>query len=415
MTTRPPLAGCPHHRVLDARPGRHHHHARRPRRRRDQGRAAAGRLHPADDVADRRGHLAAAPPPQPRQAQRSSSTCAPTRASQTYKDLVRRRRRGHRGHAPGRPRAPRPRLRRPQGGQPADRVLHHLRLRHDRPLQGHAEPRHRLRHLGRHREARASTTRASATSPSTCRSASTPARSTARSASWPASPRPAPPGEGCRLEIAQSDAAAAFDWLPHRDLEGLRAAAVRGHRQRVRRLRAPRARHGRHARRRALPDLRDRPTTATCCSWPPSRSSGRTSARASAGPSCSSSGPASKYADHARGNRELQAELRDIFHTQDGRRVARLRRRGQHADRPGQHARQTIARRPAVPGPPAVDRPRRARAPTSCPRRSRSSAASCRTPTKAPTVGQHTDEVLRDVLGYDDARIAALRDAGAIG
>ena len=35
-------------------------------------------------------------------------------------------------------------------------------------------------------------------------------------------------------------------------------------------------------------------------------------------------------------------------------------------------------------------------------------------PGKAPEVGEHTDAVLRDVLGYDDAKIAALRDAGAI-
>jgi crotonobetainyl-CoA:carnitine CoA-transferase CaiB-like acyl-CoA transferase len=32
-----------------------------------------------------------------------------------------------------------------------------------------------------------------------------------------------------------------------------------------------------------------------------------------------------------------------------------------------------------------------------------------------PLLGQHTDEVLRDVLGYDDDKIAELRDAGAIG
>ena len=36
-------------------------------------------------------------------------------------------------------------------------------------------------------------------------------------------------------------------------------------------------------------------------------------------------------------------------------------------------------------------------------------------PTKAPTVGQHTGEVLAEVLGYDDARIAALRESGALG
>jgi crotonobetainyl-CoA:carnitine CoA-transferase CaiB-like acyl-CoA transferase len=30
-------------------------------------------------------------------------------------------------------------------------------------------------------------------------------------------------------------------------------------------------------------------------------------------------------------------------------------------------------------------------------------------------VGQHTDEVLRDLLGYDDERVAALRRDGALG
>ncbi|MGH8705482.1 MAG: formyl-CoA transferase [Burkholderiales bacterium] len=32
---------------------------------------------------------------------------------------------------------------------------------------------------------------------------------------------------------------------------------------------------------------------------------------------------------------------------------------------------------------------------------------------RSPLLGEHTDEVLRDVLGYDDARIAALKQAGA--
>jgi crotonobetainyl-CoA:carnitine CoA-transferase CaiB-like acyl-CoA transferase len=36
-------------------------------------------------------------------------------------------------------------------------------------------------------------------------------------------------------------------------------------------------------------------------------------------------------------------------------------------------------------------------------------------PTKAPTVGQHTDEVLRNVLGWDDARIAQARANGTLG
>ena len=36
-------------------------------------------------------------------------------------------------------------------------------------------------------------------------------------------------------------------------------------------------------------------------------------------------------------------------------------------------------------------------------------------PTKAPTVGQHTEQVLRDALGWSDEQIAAARAAGAFG
>ena len=40
-------------------------------------------------------------------------------------------------------------------------------------------------------------------------------------------------GEGCRMEIAQSDAAAAIDWYRSETWQGLRAPRVRGHRQQV--------------------------------------------------------------------------------------------------------------------------------------------------------------------------------------
>jgi crotonobetainyl-CoA:carnitine CoA-transferase CaiB-like acyl-CoA transferase len=36
-------------------------------------------------------------------------------------------------------------------------------------------------------------------------------------------------------------------------------------------------------------------------------------------------------------------------------------------------------------------------------------------PRIAPTVGEHNEEVLREVLGYDAEKIAALREAGVFG
>ena len=70
-----------------------------------------------------------------------------------------------------------------QRGQPAHRLLHDLRLRHDRSVQGHAEPRHRLRRVGRRGAADLRRRTACRRSRATRRSASTPGRSTPRSAS----------------------------------------------------------------------------------------------------------------------------------------------------------------------------------------------------------------------------------------
>ena len=168
-----------------------------------------------------------------------------------------------------------------------------------------------------------------------------------------------------------------------RDVEGLRAPRGRGHRQQGRRLRAPRARHRRHARRRALPDLRDR-RTATCCSWRRSRSSGRTSARRRPRRPVRAH-PGSQYADHARGNRELRAELRDdlpqparraewiAFGDERNTPIAPVNTPKTLADDP-----QFQDRLPWI----AAERARRRAAAR---RRSRSSATSCPAPTKAPT------------------------------
>jgi crotonobetainyl-CoA:carnitine CoA-transferase CaiB-like acyl-CoA transferase len=123
--------------------------------------------------------------------------------------------------------------------------------------------------------------------------------------------------------------------------------------------------------------------------------------------------PGSKYADHARGNRELQRELRDIFRTKTsvewlefGGRVntpiAPVNTPKTLLDDP-----QFADRFPLLPagdlGSDQLFTPLHFIGEELPP------------PSKAPTVGQHTEEVLQSVLGYDEAKLAAARKAGAFG
>jgi crotonobetainyl-CoA:carnitine CoA-transferase CaiB-like acyl-CoA transferase len=123
--------------------------------------------------------------------------------------------------------------------------------------------------------------------------------------------------------------------------------------------------------------------------------------------------PGSTYADHARGNRELQRELRDIFRTKTsgewlefGGRVntpmapvntpETLLNDPQFKDRFPLLPAQDVGTDQLFTPLHFIDE--------DLPR-----------PAKAPTVGQHTDDVLKSVLGWDDVRIAAAADAGAFG
>jgi crotonobetainyl-CoA:carnitine CoA-transferase CaiB-like acyl-CoA transferase len=123
--------------------------------------------------------------------------------------------------------------------------------------------------------------------------------------------------------------------------------------------------------------------------------------------------PGSKYADHARGNRELQRELRSIFATKTAQEwldfggrvntpVAPVNTPKTLLDDP-----QFADRFPLLPsadmGADQLFTPLHF------------VGEELPHPTKAPTVGQHTEVVLRSVLGYDDNRIAAARDSGAFG
>jgi crotonobetainyl-CoA:carnitine CoA-transferase CaiB-like acyl-CoA transferase len=123
--------------------------------------------------------------------------------------------------------------------------------------------------------------------------------------------------------------------------------------------------------------------------------------------------PGSKFADHARGNRELQAILRDVFKTKPSAEWIRL---GNEANFPvapvntpktikddpqfkdrfplyghEKHGADMLPFPVRFPGEPLPE------------------------PSLAPTVGQHTDDVMQAVLGYDADRVAALRESGAFG
>jgi crotonobetainyl-CoA:carnitine CoA-transferase CaiB-like acyl-CoA transferase len=123
--------------------------------------------------------------------------------------------------------------------------------------------------------------------------------------------------------------------------------------------------------------------------------------------------PGSRYADHARGNRELQRELRDIFRTKTAVEWLEF----------GGRVNTPIA--PVNTPQTVLDDPQFADRFPLLPAQDLGSdqiftplhfvGEDLPEPAKAPTVGQHTEEVLRSVLGYDDTRIAAAREGGAFG
>jgi crotonobetainyl-CoA:carnitine CoA-transferase CaiB-like acyl-CoA transferase len=123
--------------------------------------------------------------------------------------------------------------------------------------------------------------------------------------------------------------------------------------------------------------------------------------------------PGSKYADHARGNRELQRELRAIFFTKTAKEWLDF----------GGEVNTPIA--PVNTSKTLLEDPQFADRFPLLPE-SEMGADQLFTPlhfvgedlprpARAPTVGQHTDDVLRSVLGYDDNQIAIARDGGAFG
>ena len=320
-----------------------------------------------------------------------------------------RRRRG-RGDAARLARAARPRLRAPPGGQPADRVLHDLGLRHDRPYQD--LPAHGIAY-------------------DTWAGIVTPAYDDEGFCYIPehasigihAGPlfgalgilagviRARATGEGCQMEIAQSDAAAYMDWYR---IETWRAyerpeSEVTGNASDNYERRAPGTAGMREGVRYQIYESTDGHVLFMA------------SEQAFWKNFCEGVGrmdlferwPGKQYADHARNNRELQAELREIFKTKTSAEWIAF---GDEHNTPiaPVNTPKTIADDPQF-----RDRfpwiPAARLGADQLPLPVQVLGEELPEPTRAPTVGEHTDEVLTDVLGYDATRIAALRESGALG
>jgi crotonobetainyl-CoA:carnitine CoA-transferase CaiB-like acyl-CoA transferase len=124
--------------------------------------------------------------------------------------------------------------------------------------------------------------------------------------------------------------------------------------------------------------------------------------------------PGAQYADHARGNQELRRELAAIFATRTTAEWVRFGGEVNTAIAPVNDPR-SIAADPQFRARLGF-RPYTEAGTDLMPSPIHMIGEDLPVPEKAPVeVGRDTDIVLRQVLGYDDARIAALRAAGALG
>jgi crotonobetainyl-CoA:carnitine CoA-transferase CaiB-like acyl-CoA transferase len=218
-------------------------------------------------------------------------------------------------------------------------------------------------------------------------------------------------GVGCQLEIAQSDAAAAVDWLrsetwrayerPESEVTGneadnfeRRAPGTAGMQSGVRyQFYATKDGH-------ILFMASEREFWKNFC-----EGIGRSD--------LFEKWPGSQYGDHARNNTELRAILRDEFATRTTQEWLAFGLEHNTPIAPANSPKTLLDdpqfqdRMPLIP----ADRVGADMLPTPI----KFVDEELPLPTKAPTVGQHTEDVLRTVLGWDDARIAEARSAGAFG
>jgi crotonobetainyl-CoA:carnitine CoA-transferase CaiB-like acyl-CoA transferase len=218
-------------------------------------------------------------------------------------------------------------------------------------------------------------------------------------------------GEPCQLEIAQSDAAAAMDWLRSETYKAYERpeSEVTGNKADGYERRAP----GTAGMREGVRYQFYETTDGHVLFMASEREFWQNFCTGIGRPDLFERHPGSKYADHARGNEELRRELAEIFRS---RTTAEWVALGAEANTPiaPVNTPKTLADDPQF-----QDRlpwiPKEVVGNDQVPSPIKLLGEELPLPAKAPTAGQHTDAVLHEVLGYDDERIAALRAQGALG
>lgn len=218
-------------------------------------------------------------------------------------------------------------------------------------------------------------------------------------------------GEGCQLEIAQSDAAAAFDWYRSETWKAYERPEdeVTGNKSDNYERRAPGIAGMRDGVRYQLYDSADGHVLFMASE----RAFWRNFCEGVGRMDLFEKWPGNTYADHARGNRELQAELREIFRSRTSREWIEFANEHNTTIAPV-NTPQTLAKDPqfeARLGWIGADRLGADELPFPV----KVVGGELPEPTRAPTLGEHTEDVLRSVLGKSDDEIAKLREAGAFG
>jgi crotonobetainyl-CoA:carnitine CoA-transferase CaiB-like acyl-CoA transferase len=218
-------------------------------------------------------------------------------------------------------------------------------------------------------------------------------------------------GEGCMLEVGQSDAAAYMDWYRSESWLAYERpeSEVTGNKADNYERRAPGTAGMKEGVRYQMYEASDGHVLFMASE----RAFWENFAKGVGRPELFEKWPGAKFADHARGNRELQRELREIFKTKT---CAEWIEFGNTENTP---IAPVNTPKSITDDPQFKDRfplyPAKDHGADMLPFPVKFLDEDLPAPSLAPTPGEHNDDVLRDVLGYDEEKVKKVKDSGALG